>query len=158
MVFLWPFTGPNGYLFGTVRNVDDGSRTFTVMVGLFAIDLISLLLNSTIVWNCCKINLLDEFCTVMQNYWYIMALKMINNIYIYFFFSDLNLGGDMTMKFDWITRNESSSTFSDMKYVWCWMRKGIVQDNPNILLCKLHNFTFVINNSIIENSIIFSNH
>ena len=115
--FAMAYYGPNEYLFGTVKNVDGGSRTFIVMFGLFAIDLISLLLNSTIVWTCCKINLLDEFCTVMQNYWYIMAMKMIGNICFYFFFSDVNLGGDMTMKFDWITRNESSKTFSDMEYV-----------------------------------------
>ena len=122
--FAMAYYGPNGHLLGNVRNgqwqfeaVVDASLTFTVMSGLFAIDLISLFLNSTIVWTCCKIHLLDEFCTVMQKYWYIMALKMINNIYIRFFSLDVNLAGDWTLKFDWITKNESFKTFNAMEYV-----------------------------------------
>ena len=112
--FAMAYFGPNGHLLGNVRYgdwhfkaVDDASWPFTIMLGMFAVDLISLLLNSTIVWTCCKINLLDEFCTVMQNYWYIIALKMINNIYLNFFLLDVNLAYDKTLKFDWIARNES---------------------------------------------------
>ena len=82
------YYGPNGHLLGNVKNrnwhftaVDDASSTFTVMFLLFSTDLISLVLNSTIVWTCCKIDLLKEFCAVLQKYWYIMAVKIVNNIY-----------------------------------------------------------------------------
>ena len=118
--FAMAYYGPNGHLLGNVKNdewhfkaVVDARWTFTVMFGLFAIDLISLLLNSTIVWTCCKIKILDEFCTVMQKYWYIVALKMINNVYNNFLSLDVNLGFDKTFKFDWIRRNESFGTFPD---------------------------------------------
>ena len=122
--FAMAYYGPNGLLIGNVKNgdwhfkaVEDASRTFNVMSGLFAVDLVSLLLNSTILWICCKINLLDEFCTVMEKYWLIIFVKMINNLYFNFFLRDVNLGGDMTMKFDWIARNESFGTFNDTEYV-----------------------------------------
>lgn len=122
--FAMAYYGPNGHLLGYKKNefwnfkdVGDVSMTFTVMFGLFTIDLISLLLNSTIVWTCCKISLLDEFCTVMQKYWYILALKMINNIWVNFFSLDVNLGYDKTLKFDWITRNETITSFNDSEYV-----------------------------------------
>ena len=119
--FAMAYYGPNGHLLGNIKNevwhytaVHDASMTFTVMFALFTIDLISLLLNSAIVWTYCKINLLDKFCSVMQKYWYIMAVKMMNNIYFNFFCLDVNLAKDWTMKFDWITKNKSFGTSADM--------------------------------------------
>ena len=96
--FAMAYYGPNGHLFGYVRNedqqlknVDETIMTFTVMLGLFAIDLICLLLNSTIVWKCSNVNLFDEFCTIMQKYWHLMAVKIIFSIYVNFFTLDVNL-------------------------------------------------------------------
>ena len=118
--FSLAFYGPNGHLIGYVRSeygnhnvVKDAGRTLIVMFGLFAVDTMCLFLNSIIAWIFCKINLFDEFCMVMNKYWYIMALKMISVIYQYYFFLDVNLAFDNTLKFDWITSNETFGTYED---------------------------------------------
>ena len=120
--FAMAFYGPNGNLIGNVRNeywqytaVDDASWTFLVMAGLFALDLICLLLNSTIVWIFSQVNLFEEFCNAMKKYWHIMALKMIGNIYKHFLYLDVNNGYDRTLNFDWITSNRTFATFADPK-------------------------------------------
>ena len=53
----------------------------------------------------------------MQKYWHIIALKMISVIYQYYFFLDVNLAFDKTLKFDWITSNKTLSTFVDTDYL-----------------------------------------
>ena len=95
--FSMAYYGPNGELIGNVRNgylqhhtVCDASWTLLVMFGLFFVDLICLSLNSSILWVCCRVNLFDEFCMTMQKFWYIMALKMINEFYFQFFIKDVN--------------------------------------------------------------------
>ena len=120
--FSLAYYGPNGHLIGHVRNdswnyipVKDASWTFIAMLGLFAVDSMCLFLNSAIAWIFCKINLFDKFCIVMQKYWHIIALKIISVIYQYYFFLDVNLAFDKTLKFDWITSNETSITFMDME-------------------------------------------
>ena len=114
--FSMAYYGPNGHLIGNVKNeywhfkaVKDATMTFLVMFGLFALDLTCLILNSTIAWIFCKINLFEEFCIVMEKYWYIMALKMISNIYFHFLVLDVNFAFDKTQKFDWISNNETST-------------------------------------------------
>ena len=116
------YYGPNAKIFGNVGNgywqykvVDDASRTFLVMFGLFAFDFICLTLNASIIWIYSNSNIFVEFCSVFQKYWYFMALKLANNIYFDFLSNDVNLGMDMTFTFDWIAGdgyfpNTSNST------------------------------------------------
>ena len=122
--FSLAYYGPNGNLIGHVRNeswnytpVKDARWTFIAMLGLFAVDSMCLFLNSAIAWIFCKINLFDEFCIVMQKYWHIIALKIISVIYQYYFFLDVNLAFDKTLKFDWITSNKTLITFMDTDYL-----------------------------------------
>ena len=122
--FSMALYGPNAKLIGNVGNgywqykaVDDASLTFLVMFGLFAFDLVCSLMNSIIIWVFSNVNLFDEFCSIMQKYWYITALKMTNNICHHFFGKDINLANDWTLKFAWIAKNENFSTMSNSTYL-----------------------------------------
>ena len=122
--FAMAYYGPNVKLFGNVGNaywqfqvVDDAGRTFLMMFGMFTLDFFCLSLNAGILWFYSKTNIFVEFCSVLQEYWYIMALKLVNNIYFDFISNDVNLGVDLTFKFDWITRDEGfpkSSNLTDI--------------------------------------------
>ena len=117
--FAMTYYGPNGNLYGNdkrywqYREVEDASWTFRVMFGLFALDLICLLLNSTILWIYSNTNLFKEFCILMKKYWYVMAFKLVNNFLIYFNTLDVNGASDTTFNFAWITSNKTFNAFSD---------------------------------------------
>ena len=111
--FAMAYYGPNAKIFGNVGNgywqykvVDDAGRTFLVMFGLFALDFICLSLNAGILWIYSNSNIFVDFCSLLQKYWYLMALTLVNNVYFDFFSNDVNLGGDLTFTFDWITRDK----------------------------------------------------
>ena len=114
--FSMAYYGPNAELIGNVRNgywqysqVDDVNWHFLILLGLFVIDIICLVFNSIIIWIFTDVNMLNEFCTAMQKYWYIMALQLANNLYFYFFMHDVNLAIDLTQTFYWITHHENVS-------------------------------------------------
>ena len=120
ITFAMAYYGPNAELFGNVKNGywqfkinEDVSRTFVVMFGLFLIDLVFLAMNSSIIWMFCKVNLLDEFCSVMQKYWYILALKIVNDLWWHFVSRDVNMAGDLTGKYCWITNDKNISLSSN---------------------------------------------
>ena len=122
--FIMAYYGANAELIGNVRNgywqykaVDDASWTLIMMFWLFAVDSVCLLLNSIIIWTCTKINIFKEFCLVLKKYWYILALKLVQNIYFDFFSNDVNLGVDFTFKFEWITTNQEIITNSTSTYI-----------------------------------------
>ena len=113
--FVMAYYGPNSKLIGNVGNgdwhyeaVDDVSHTFRVMFGLFAMDLVSLSLNSAIVWMKSNVNIVQEFCYVLKKYWPVLVLKLTYHMYSYFLSNDVNNGYDMTFKFSWLTKNETS--------------------------------------------------
>ena len=116
--FAMAYYGPNAELIGNVKNgcwqynaVEDVSRTFLLMLWLFTVDSICLLLNSSIVWKACNINLLNKFCSMMAKYWYIMALKLAHLAIFFFFPKDINLGLDLTYEFNWIKNDNNSTCF-----------------------------------------------
>ena len=113
--FVMAYYGPNAKLIGNVGNgywhyqaVDDVSHTFRVMFGLFAMDLICLLLNSIIVWTKCHINIFQEFCYVLQKYWPVLVLKLTYIMYYYFLLNDVNNAFDRTYEYSWLTNNKTS--------------------------------------------------
>ena len=117
--FTMAYYGENAELIGNVRNgywqykaVDDASRTLILMFVFFAVDLVCLLLNSISIWTCAKVNIFKQFCLVLKNYWFILALKLVQNIYFDFLSNDVNLGVDFTFQFEWIAMNQNLSTNS----------------------------------------------
>ena len=118
--FSMAYYGPNTELIGNVGNsywyfsrVDDVNWHFLVLLGLFAIDIICLFLNSSIIWIFSNVNMFNEFCDAMEKYWYIMALKLANNLYIYFLGHDVSFGMDFTLEFSWITHHENVSQIAN---------------------------------------------
>jgi len=121
--FAIAYYGPNAELFGNVRNgswqykeVEDVSQTFLVMLWLFTIDLISLALNAFIIWTNCNVNLFNEICNFMQKYWFVVAWKLSSNAYGYFLNNDINVGSDITLKFDWIATDEDYNIISNITH------------------------------------------
>ena len=118
--FVMAHYGPNAELIGNVgsdywqyRAVDNPKQTFLMMSVLFAMDMICLTLNSTIIWVFTKINIFKEFGKVLEKYWFIMALKLANNICYHFFLQDINLATDNTFKFAWIRENRKFGAISN---------------------------------------------
>ena len=114
--FSMAYYGPNAELIGNVKNdywrfriVEDIRPLFLVMSVLFSIDIVSFALNSIILWMCCKVNLLKEICSVLQQYWYILAVKLVNDVWWNFYASDINLANDMTFQFGWIVNDKNNS-------------------------------------------------
>ena len=121
--FSMAYYGLNAELIGNVRNgywqykeVDDARRTLFVMCFLLIIDLICLLVNSSIIWMLTKINIFKEFNIVMRKYWYVLLIYMVDNNYIRFYLNDVNLATDMTGNFCWITNNANFSELLNSTY------------------------------------------
>ena len=116
LAFSMAYYGPNGGLLGYPasvywqrRFIVDVSLTFRVMFGLFLMDIVCLAFNSNVIWIFCKVNLFKEFCIILQKYWYILAIKMVNDVWWNFYGLDVNFAGDMTGEFRWIRNNENIS-------------------------------------------------
>ena len=114
--FAMSYYGPNANFIGNVgievwgyKAVDDATRTFLLSFGMFALDLFSLLINTMIIWVNCKVNLFQEFCIVLHEYWYIVSLELILGAYLYFLSKDINLAYDWTFEFCWTMNNNKPS-------------------------------------------------
>ena len=114
--FAMSYYGPNANFIGNVgieiwgyKAVDDATRTFLISFGMFALDLFSLLINTMIIWVNCKVNLFQEFCIVLHEYWYIVSLELILGAYLYFLSKDINLAYDWTFEFCWTMHNNKPS-------------------------------------------------
>ena len=113
LCFAMSYYGPNSHLIGNVgikiwgyKAVDDATRTFLVLFGMFGFDLVSLFINAMLIWSNCKINILREFFVVLQKYWYIILLEMNLGAYLYFLSKDINLAYDWTFDFCWTINNK----------------------------------------------------
>ena len=117
--FTMAYFGPNAKLIGNVKFgdwqykvVEDANGTFRVMFTLFAVDLVCLSINSGLIWVCCRVNVFNEICKILQKYWWIIALNLANKT-ASFSGNDVNLALDFTYDFNWITNNETFSTTSN---------------------------------------------
>ena len=111
--FAMSYYGPNAKLIGNVgadiwqyKANEDVFKTFMVLSGLFILDLISLLLNATFIWNCAQFNMFPEFSNILQKHWYIIAVLLADTNYIMFFSNDINHALDMTFQFCWTLGEE----------------------------------------------------
>ena len=118
--FAMAFYGPNAELLGNVKSeywqytaVEDVSWTFMVMLGLFLVDIVTLALNSSILWIFSRVNLFEEFGSVLKKYWFILAVKLVYDVYLHFYVHDINFGNDATRQYDWITDVKNVSATSN---------------------------------------------
>ena len=118
--FSMAYYGPNAELLGNVKSeywqyeaVEDVSGTFLVMLCLFIMGIVCLALSSSILWIFSRVNLFEEFCSVMQKYWYILAMKLAYDIYLHFYVHDINFGNDTTREYNWITDAKNTSATSN---------------------------------------------
>ena len=109
--FAMAYFGPNGYLLGNVlsdiwayEKVEDFGALFNVQFLLFGVDCIGVILNTIILSKFGNVNLIQEFCNIIESCWKILAILLANSITIYFGLNDINAALDMTMEFEWITK------------------------------------------------------
>ena len=114
--FAMAYYGPNSQLINHVgigiwgaNAVQDANRTFIMLFVMFAIDVMSVLLNVLIIRITTKVDLIQEFCAFLCKYWYILAIKLASLSYDYFFSNDINYGLDYTGKFCWTRGNVTLS-------------------------------------------------
>ena len=118
--FSMAYYGPNAELLGNVKSeywqyeaVEDVNWTFLVMLGLFLIDIVCLALSLSILWIFSKVNLFEEFCSVLQKHWYILAVKLVYDVYLHFYIHDINFGYDLTGQYGWIKEAKNVSAPSN---------------------------------------------
>lgn len=103
------YFGPNAYIFSNVRNnywsqeIEDIMPTFLTMFFLFAFDLLNALINLIFLWKLTKLNVLQAFCRVIDQYWFFIAAIQTLYIINWLTYKDVNLGADETGRNLWIT-------------------------------------------------------
>ena len=119
--FSMAYYGPNAELLGNVKSeywqyeaVEDVSGTFLVMLWLFVMGIVCLALSSSILWIFSRVNLFKEFGSVLKKYWFILAVKLVYDVYLHFYVHDINFGNDATRQYDWITDVKNISATSNM--------------------------------------------
>ena len=102
--FSMMYNGPNYLVLGGANlEFEDVSRMFGVMLVLFSVDIVSVLLNGSLLWVLIDFNIVQEISNVLQKYWHVIALKLSLTIFLTFNSKDINLGSDWTLTFPWIT-------------------------------------------------------
>ena len=103
------YYGPNSHLLANIgssfwgKKIENIGRLFVTMVSLFVFDTISAILNAALLWTTLNINMLHEFCRVLHNYWFLIAIQLGFVMAFYFIGNDINLADDKTDKLQWIT-------------------------------------------------------
>ena len=108
---LMAYYGPNSHLLSNIgrthwgEEIKDIRLLFLTMSTLFAIDTLSVLINSICLWKAIKVNMLSEFSSVLSKYWYFMAFILAHHMNSYIASTDINFGGDQAGSFQWISND-----------------------------------------------------
>ena len=109
--FAMAYYGPNSTILGNVKNeywgykrIDDVGYLYRMMLLLFGVDTISVIVNSLILKTLADIDLFQEFCRIMKNYWFVFAVRFGQIMCTQYATKDINLGMDFTGEFEWITK------------------------------------------------------
>ena len=85
LTVLIAYYGPNAEIIGNIRNnywqyesIDDIGTVVEAVSLMFAIDLCSAIIAGLLLWKMCSINILREFCRIMDEYWTIIAINIAN--------------------------------------------------------------------------------
>ena len=109
IVFTMTFFGPNATLMKDVGNnyfggkaIDSVDIFYFGLVQMFAIDGFAIIVSSISLQHLCHLDLFQELCNIMKQYWMIFMIKL-PSITVYYFTKDVNLGIDDTWNLLWIT-------------------------------------------------------
>ena len=103
------YYGPNDHLFSNIGNsywseeINDIVPVFLTMAILFSFDTLSFLITVFCVWKFSKVNMLQEFCRMIGQYWYFMAVNLAQLVVNYISAIDVNFGMDVTHSYQWVT-------------------------------------------------------
>ena len=110
MSFAMAYYGPNATLIGNVRcnyfdfkEIEDVKYLFSTMVQMFGVDIGEVIITGSALWFLCGVNIFEEFCKIMKDYWFILALMLSSGFFQDFAQNDMNYGIDFTFQFNWIT-------------------------------------------------------
>ena len=84
---------------------------------LFAVDAFSAAINSVCLWKAMKLNVIQEYCRVICNYWRFMAIFVALNMAFYLSSTDINFGMDGTLTFHWISNKGWINLVNDSNHI-----------------------------------------
>ena len=105
------YYGPNAHILSNIGNnywseeIKSMSPIYVTMFILFAVDGFSIATNSLCLWKVVNINILQEYCRVICNYWLFMAICHALNMAFYLGGTDINFGMDATQSFHWVSND-----------------------------------------------------
>ena len=76
---------------------------YVTMFILFAVDALSMAINSLCLWKMVSINIIQEYCRVVCNYWFFLVIYLSLNMTFYLVTTDVNFGMDGTQSFQWVS-------------------------------------------------------
>ena len=103
------YYGPNAHILSNVGNSYWGKPIktlgplFATMSILFAVDTLSVAINSFCLWKIIKVDMFQEFCRVLSRYKFFMAINLAQKMVLCFGSTDINYGIDVTRSFQWIS-------------------------------------------------------
>ena len=103
------YYGPNAHILSNVGNSYWGKPIktlgplFATMSILFAVDTLSVAINSFCLWKLVKVDMFQEFCRVLSRYKFFMAINLAQKMVLCFGSTDINYGIDVTRSFQWIS-------------------------------------------------------
>ena len=104
------YYGPNADIFSNVGNsywskaMKDIRPVFLMMSILFIVDLLSVMINSFLLWKILNVNVLKQFKEVLCKYWFMIAVPLELSMSLYLACTDVNLGIDESHSYPWISR------------------------------------------------------
>ena len=114
---IMAYYGPNSKLLGNVgsgiwayEEIEDVGRQLKVVIGMFGMDVLSVLLNFICLSRYGNVNLVKDFLKFLQKYWPLLGIRLGHDLLFYSTFNDINFAIDMTTEFSWIT-NEGRMNF-----------------------------------------------
>ena len=132
------YFGPNAELIGNVlcdiwtyEKVKDVARLYIFQILFFGVDLLSITLNTFILSKFGNVNLIQELCEVLKNYWKLLAIVMTQQIAHYFAFNDINVANDMTNEFAWITKEGRLELINNSTYSSDEKKRILLSDQSN---------------------------
>ena len=107
IAFSMMYYGPNFALFGS--SIEEGVvakdvvKIYGLMLFIFLIDLLSVVLNAYLLNRFGKINITQEFCSILERYWHFLLMGLVVNILLFMTLNDINWAMDWSFHFIWIT-------------------------------------------------------
>ena len=103
------YYGPNSHILSNVGNtywsdeIKNIAPLFCTMSILFAVDTLSVVINSLCLWKLVCVNAVQELCRVLGKYWFFLAIHLGLTMAGYFASTDINFGVDGSGSFLWKT-------------------------------------------------------